>query len=72
MQGQDTQKQNVVSLFGARDKANGEATDGAKDEPKEGESFSDVMNRNQKNAERMAKERLNANKSVLRSYRIKH
>ena len=58
----------VVSLAAVRDK---KETEG----PKEEESASDlekVMERNKANAERVAKERLNANRSVLRSYRIKH
>lgn len=74
MQGQDTQKSNVVSLFSARKKEDEapanlqSSTISAADE----EAFADVMARNMKNQERMAKERANANKSVLRSYRIKH
>lgn len=74
MQGQDTQKSNVVSLFNSRKKEDEtpanlqSSTASAADE----ESFADVMARNMKNQERMAKERANANKSVLRSYRIKH
>jgi hypothetical protein len=74
MQGQDTQKSNVVSLFNARKKEDEtsanqqDSTISSADE----ESFTDVMARNMKNQERMAKERANANKSVLRSYRIKH
>lgn len=75
-QGQETPSANVVSLFGNRQKAaqsaatTDEAEKTSADEQK-GESFLDVMTRNAKNAERMAKERANANKSVLRSYRIK-
>jgi len=78
MQGQDTQKSNVVSLFAARENAQpaveaqtvvaGEAPADAVDE----ESFEDVMQRNAKNKERLEKERATANKSVLRTYRIKH
>jgi hypothetical protein len=34
--------------------------------------FEDVMTKNARNKERLAKERANANKSVLKSYRIKH
>ena len=71
MQGQDTQKTNVVSLFNARkasdaDAVTSDAIDGSE------ESFSDIMERNRKNKERVEKERLSANKSVLRSYRIKN
>jgi hypothetical protein len=71
MQGQDTPKQNVVSLFGNRDKV--EAT--GQEPTADAEALvalSDIMSKNAKNAERVAKERANANKSVLRSYRIKH
>jgi hypothetical protein len=70
MQG-NSQNENVVSLFAAKNKAK---DDESKVEVKaeDQESFSDVMERNMKNKERIEKERLNANKSVLRSYRIKH
>ena len=75
MQNQETQKPNVVSLFAAREKAAAKS-DGeqpaADDAAPKAESFQDVMDRNQKNADRVAKERANANKSVLRSYRIKN
>jgi hypothetical protein len=71
MQGSNTQNENVVSLFAARNKAK-ESSEEVKAEEKKEESFSDVMAKNMKNKERMEKERLNANKSVLRSYRIKH
>jgi hypothetical protein len=70
MQG-NSQNENVVSLFAAKNKAKDTESKGevkAEDQ----ESFSDVMERNMKNKERIEKERLNANKSVLRSYRIKH
>lgn len=72
MQNQDTQTTNVVSLFQKRGEQQAQAglsADG--DETKE-ESFEEVAARNKKNAERMAKERNAANKSVLRSYRIKN
>ena len=75
MQGQDTQKtDNVVSLFANRDKAkeasaSASSTGGA---PEEAKGFEDVMSKNAKNKERLEKERASANKSVLRSYRIKH
>ncbi len=70
MQGSETQKTNVVSLFNARDKAvdsASQAETGADDE-----SFEATMERNKRNKDRIEKERLNANKSVLRSYRIKN
>jgi predicted HAD superfamily phosphohydrolase len=56
----------VINLFEARDKQ--EAL-----EIKESvENFDQVMLTNKQNEERLRKERLQANKSVLRSYRIKN
>jgi hypothetical protein len=72
VQSQDTQKSNVVSLFAARQKADEEASTGTSESAEPTESFEQVMARNDKNKERLAKERASANKSVLRSYRIKH
>lgn len=70
---------NVVSLFGARkvetsDKSE-EQKQEASSEKKEAdskESFLESMQRNFENAERLRKERLKANQSVLKSYRIKN
>jgi hypothetical protein len=70
MQG-NSQNENVVSLFAAKNKAK-DAESKVEVKAEDQESFSDVMERNMKNKERIEKERLNANKSVLRSYRIKH
>jgi len=70
MQG-NSQNENVVSLFAGKNKAKGDESK-VDAKPEDQESFSDVMERNMKNKERIEKERLNANKSVLRSYRIKH
>ena len=74
MQGPDTQKSNVISLFDARKQAteNAETSSPVHQTEESGLTFQEIMNRNQKNHERLAKERANANKSVLRSYRIKH
>lgn len=69
MQGQDADKANVISLFAAK-KAQAEGED--KKPEGEAPSFLDVMKQNAKNKERLEKERNSANKSVLRSYRIKH
>lgn len=74
MQGQDTPKTNVVSLFSSHEK-DGESQANQSAQPTSGsdsETFAEIMERNLKNQQRMAKERANANKSVLRSYRIKH
>lgn len=74
MQGQEAPKSNVVSLFNTKQKTaqNDDAGGQAPMPTGDKESFTDVMARNMKNQERMAKERASANKSVLRSYRIKH
>ncbi len=74
MDNQDT-TENVVSLF--KRKAAAVTTAEQKDAtaeaaPQQGESFEEVMARNARNRERMAKERNTANKSVLRSYKIKN
>jgi hypothetical protein len=58
---------NVRSIFGA-DKKKSEKE--IKDEA--AEDLAKVEENNKKNAERVRKEREAANKSVLRSYRIKH
>jgi hypothetical protein len=66
----------LVSLFGSRKEANpdekevkaAESDDSSKDEP----SFMDAMKKNMENEERLRKERLKANQSVLKSYRIKN
>jgi hypothetical protein len=76
MQGQETQNENVISLFSAR-KAEAQPQAAAEGEKaaegdKPAESFEEIMRRNQANKDRMAKERSSANKSVLRSYRIKN
>ncbi len=72
VQNQDTQQSNVVSLFQRRDQQAQAAASVDSAEDKKEESFEEVAARNKKNAERMAKERNAANKSVLRSYRIKN
>lgn len=75
MQSQDTQKTNVISLFDSKKKAEAAAPEQQKTEGEgstEGLTFDEVMKQNAKNKERMERERANANKSVLRSYRIKH
>ncbi len=75
MQGQETPKQNnVVSLFAARTKADGEKDqqDAAQASSEPPVDFENLKTKNERNKERLAKERANANKSVLRSYRIKH
>ena len=58
---------NNVIPFKAKTKEVEEAT-----ETKTEMSFEEVQEYNRKNEERLRKERLQANKGVLRSYRIKH
>jgi len=70
MQGQESQGPKVVSIFSKKDDK--EIKKSASDSPENPTSFSDIMRQNQKNKERLEKERASANKSVLRSYRIKH
>jgi hypothetical protein len=75
MQGPNTQNtSNVVSLFASRNKeqASGESSCTAEEIKPGEEKFDNIIERNMKNNERLRKERLNANKSVLRSYRIKN
>ncbi len=62
---------NVVLLFDKKKKEETEKTEPvAKTETEE--TFEETMKRNEETKKRMEKERLNANKSVLRTYRIKH
>lgn len=73
MQGSDTPKTNVVSMFSSQKEGVEAQSNGAHSTSSNtSESFAEIMERNLKNQARMAKERANANKSVLRSYRIKH
>ena len=60
----------VVSLFAAR-KADAKDDDTEKKDGKE-ESFFDAIKRNSDNEARLRQERLKANQSVLKSYRIKN
>ena len=61
----------LVSIFGARNAAPDNASSSQKKEDKE-ESFLDAIQKNSSNEERLRKERLKANQSVLKSYRIKN
>ena len=64
------EKDNVISLFN-RDKKN-KAKEKLGDEQQDGaELFADVIRRNSETMERLRMERNKANRSVLRSYRIK-
>lgn len=59
---------NVISLFSKREEKKAEQTSVQKEDV----DLLAIAERNRKNDERVAKERASANKSVLRSYRIKH
>ena len=75
MQGQNASDSKVVSIFESRNKSKSDEETAKAESAAQAEeslSFQEVMKQNQKNKERMEKERLSANKSVLRSYRIKH
>jgi hypothetical protein len=61
---------NVVSLFDKKKEKEEKTETTEKVEVKE--TFEEAMKRNEATKQRMEKDRLNANKSVLRSYRIKH
>lgn len=63
---------NIVSLFGGK-KVTAQEEQKASDQPEASkESFLDAMRKNFENEERLRKERLKANQSVLKSYRIKN
>lgn len=65
-------KSNIVSIFA---RANSQdLTEQTEDQttPPSTESFDQAMKRNHDNQERLRKERLKANQSVLKSYRIKN
>ena len=69
----ENDKNNVVSIFAARQKS--EATKKDNQEEKDGsleDLFEDIIRRNLQNSDRQKKDRNKANKSVLRSYRIKN
>lgn len=69
---ENTVESKIISLFGSRVASDlTEKKSEVKDEVS-AESFFDSMRKNGENAERLRKERLNANKSVLKSYRIKN
>jgi hypothetical protein len=61
----------VINLFEA--KAKKEAEEGGEINPcgEVASSFEEIMEQNRKNAERVKRERAEANRSVTRSYRLK-
>jgi hypothetical protein len=72
MQNQTESKtSNVVSLFGRKDAATNEKKETVKSQEAT-VGFFDAMQKNLENEERLRKERLKANQSVLKSYRIKN
>ncbi len=68
MQGGSTQEDNVVSIFSRK---NAEKKSDSKESATENLSFTEVMQRNNDNVERLRKEREKANRNVIRSYRLK-
>jgi hypothetical protein len=72
MQSQTENKtSNIVSLFARKDAEKVENKEAVKAEDAS-TSFFDAMRKNSENEERLRKERLKANQSVLKSYRIKN
>lgn len=68
----ESQKDKVVSIFSARQKDAAPASDASiPSDSNSGKSFDEIMRRNAENLERMRRERLQANKGVLKSYKIK-
>lgn len=63
---------NIVSLFGTKKTAAEDAKKASEQDETPKEGFGDAMKKNFENQERMRKERLKANQSVLKSYRIKN
>lgn len=68
----ETKNSNVVSLFAARKEASKVDTKEAQSKEETPEGFFDAIRKNHENEERLRKERLKANQSVLKSYRIKN
>ena len=60
--------ENVISLFGRKPALS--AKKSKEDKGDEKESFADIMRRNAANKERERKDRIKANKGVIRSYRL--
>ena len=67
-----TTESKTISLFGSRKPADSSSAKGEQIPAESAESFFESIRKNGENAERLRKERLNANKSVLKSYRIKN
>lgn len=67
-----THGDNIIDMFTNKSKDKSFEQMAKEDDIEEGETFADIVARNMANKERIARERKNANKSVLRSYRIKN
>jgi hypothetical protein len=63
---------NIVSLFGVKKTAAEAEKKASEQEDAPEEGFFDAIKKNFENQERLRKERLKANQSVLKSYRIKN
>ena len=70
---QDRTQDNVISLFGrpSADLTLNSSTGVELEDKPNGNYFEEAMKKNAENAKRMRDSRLKANRSVLRSYRIK-
>ena len=68
----DNSTSNVVSLFGNRKVAVPTEDKASVNAETSKEGFFDAIKKNSDNEERLRKERLKANQSVLKSYRIKN
>ena len=66
----DNRRSNVISIF-RKNNAHSQRDDQSDNRLSENELFSVVMRKNAENEKRIKKNRSKANKSVLRSYRIK-
>lgn len=67
----DRTQDNVISLFGSPSSEVGLNVPKNIDEQPNANYFEEAMKKNEENAKRMRDSRLKANRSVLRSYRIK-
>lgn len=69
---QEQRNDNVISLFDQKKAVSaGQLASGHSEEINDEQAFLEVMRRNAENQQRLRQDRNKANKSVLRSYRIK-
>jgi hypothetical protein len=70
MNGENQTEEKVINMFANRETQSESSTSKPKSSEAE-TSFAELMKKNAENSERMRKERNKANRSVLKSYRIK-